>query len=196
MSSLQHLKAGIRKTILAARAGLDEKTVCEKSARIAERLSGQALYQECRHILFYLSFDNEVRTDGLIQAALAAGKTVYVPRVHAKHRCLEVVRITTLDDTAFALNKFGIREPVLEGEAPVSVLQLAVVPGLAFDARGGRVGFGAGYYDGLLREFGGAAVALAFDFQVLDHVPQEDRDVPVRAIVTENRMINCQRLPS
>lgn len=196
LPSQRNLKAAIRKTILAARAGLDAETVGENSARIMERLTGLDAYRRSRHLLVYLSFDNEVRTDALIREALAAGKTVYVPRVDARRHRLEVVRIESLDDPAFEINRFGIREPAARNPEPASVLQFAVVPGLAFDERGGRVGFGAGYFDGLLREFGGFAVAVAFEFQVLDQVPQEDGDVPVQAIVTENRTINCRRPPS
>jgi 5-formyltetrahydrofolate cyclo-ligase len=195
LSTPKQLKAAIRKRILAARTGLAGETVLGLSARIAERLAGLTAYRASRHVLFYLSFDNEVRTDEMIQAALAAGKTVYVPCVNEDERGLDIARLAGLDERMFELNRFGIREPKDRALAPVSAIDLALLPGLAFDARGGRVGFGAGYYDGLLKKFAGVTVALAFDFQVLDRVPMEERDVPVRALLTEKRTINCERLP-
>ncbi len=183
--------------MIAQRAGLDGETVAGLSGRIAERFSALEAYRECRRILFYLSFGNEVATDGLIASALAAGKAVYMPVVDGAKRSLDIVRIGDLDPASFRLNRFGIREPLLAAPEPLSEVELAVVPGLAFDALGGRLGFGAGYYDGLLKGFAGrgGTVALAYEFQVIDRVPQGPGDVPVSVIVTEKRTISCWRTP-
>jgi len=95
----------------------------------------------------------------------------------------------------FQLGSFGVREPAEEDFNFVSPdqIDLVVVPGLAFDRRGGRIGYGKGYFDRLLSRLGSQVprIALAFDFQVLGAVPQDENDIRVDAIITEKSTMNC-----
>lgn len=135
--------------------------------------------------LVYLSFSSEAPTDRLIEELLAAGKTVYCPRVAGED--LEAV----LYGEELALSDFGIREPT--GEPFLGEIDVCVVPLLAVDGDGNRLGYGKGYYDRFLRKTKAAAVGFCFDFQVLKSVPTEEWDKPMAAVVTDKRVVFCGR---
>jgi len=171
-----------------------EESIQGKSREITRKLLKLAEFKACRNILFFLSLPGEVQTDEMIQKALDLGKKVYVPLVDAKRRRLKVSEISSLD-IEFEEKRFGIREPGLSHIKVVSpeALDFVLVPGVAFDKKGGRIGYGAGYYDKFLKEVSGQAVpvGVAYDFQVLDSIPQTQFDVPVQMILTEKKSIIC-----
>lgn len=176
------------------RRELSDESVRIKSRLITEKFAALAEFQASRNILFFLSLPREVQTDEMIQMALDLGKKVYVPLVDANHQRLNISEIPGLD-IDFEEKRFGIREP---GPSHIKiaspeVLDFVLVPGVAFDRKGGRIGYGAGYYDKLLKEVSGhvVGVGVAFDFQVLDLIPQEEFDVPVQKILTEEKSIIC-----
>ena len=151
-------------------------------------------FQEADKILIYLSKDGEVGTDNLLGRAFELGKRVYVPVVDRESDELHISELPG-PDTSFRLGAFGVREPEEEDLNFVSPdqIDLVIAPGLAFDRRGGRIGYGKGYYDRLLNRLGSQVprIALAFDFQVLDTVPQDENDIQVDAIITEKSTMNC-----
>jgi 5-formyltetrahydrofolate cyclo-ligase len=139
-----------------------------------------------------MAIDKEVLTDGLLHQALTAGKEVVLPVVQAE-RQLALYAIGDVErDVAPGFR--GILEPRHQGASPVDVasLELAIVPGVAFDLQGGRLGYGAGYYDRLLSCFppGIPKVGIAFDFQVIPRLPRQSHDIALDAIVTESRVIS------
>lgn len=176
------------------REALSEESIREKSLEIARKLVGLAEFQASQNILFFLSLPSEVQTDEMIQQALSLGKKVHVPLVDAKHRRLKISEISGLD-IGFERKQFGILEPGLAHLkiVPPETLDFVLVPGLAFDRKGGRVGYGAGYYDRFLKGVRGHAVSVgvAYDFQMLDSVPQTQFDVPVQKILTEKSLFIC-----
>ena len=141
-----------------------------------------------------MSLPREVQTDEMIQKALDLGKKVFVPIVDMNHRRLDISEVPNLD-IEFEEKRFGIREPGLShlNICSPNILDLVLVPGLAFDRKGGRIGYGAGYYDKFLEEVLDhvVRVGVAFDFQVLDSIPQTAFDVPVQKILTEKNSIIC-----
>ena len=151
-------------------------------------------FQKADRVLIYLSKDEEVGTDNLLGRALELGKRVCVPVVDQETDELQVSELPG-PEIDFRIGAFGVREPTKEGLNFVSSDQvdLVIVPGLAFDRRGGRIGYGKGYYDRLLKRLGSQIprIALAFEFQVLDTVPQEENDIQVDAIITEKSTMNC-----
>lgn len=176
------------------REALGADIIREKSREITRKFLDLAEFKASRNILFFLSLPREVQTDEMIQAALDLGKKVHVPIVDTKRRQLHIAEISGLD-IEFVEKQFGIREPdsaYLKIVSP-DVLDFVLVPGLVFDRKGGRIGYGAGYYDRFLKEVPGHVVAIgvAFDFQVLDLIPQTQFDVPVRKILTEKESIIC-----
>ncbi len=187
-------KAAIRKEILEKRKSQSPDIRDARSRDIVKALLRCEDFQRAESILIYLSKDEEVRTDDLLKPAFESGKRVFVPVVDSKSGELQVSELPG-PDARFQLGPFGVREPVDEDRHFVSLdqIDLVVAPGVAFDRRGGRIGYGKGYYDRLLRRLGSNAtrVALAFDFQVLDAVPQDENDIQIDTIMTENTMVNC-----
>lgn len=187
-------KTTIRKEILEKRNSQDPKIRIAQSRSIIRTLLSRKEFQEADKILIYLSKDGEVGTDNLLGRAFELGKRVYVPVVDRESDELHISELPG-PDTSFRLGAFGVREPEEEDLNFVSPdqIDLVIAPGLAFDRRGGRIGYGKGYYDRLLNRLGSQVprIALAFDFQVLDTVPQEENDIQVDAIITEKSTMNC-----
>lgn len=180
--------------MLEKRRSLPFEEVYRLSAIVQKRFLSSAFFKQAASLALYASFSNEIMTDDIWAAAVKDDKKVYFPRVvkpthgaGAKH--LEFFMVDSLDD--LAPGTYEVREPKGHGEKiEVSEIGLAVVPGLAFDAKGGRLGFGKGYYDMALSKMNCPVVALAYDFQVLKHdLPMSGHDVRVIAIVTETRII-------
>lgn len=140
----------------------------------------------------YWSFGSELDTSRLIAEVYARGKTLVLPRVDRQRDALSLFAVSDPQADLVA-NAWGIREPRPDICLPVSAGQLdfVLVPGIAFDARGGRLGYGKGYYDKLFHECkrqGGRpfTAAGAFEVQIVDNVPMEAHDVPVGLVVTES----------
>jgi 5-formyltetrahydrofolate cyclo-ligase len=129
---------------------------------------------------------NEAETRQAIVASLPS-KRVLLPYVKGKD--LEISEICSLQDVA--PGKFKILEPKRKENAPISDVDLVIVPGVAFDGRGQRVGYGGGYYDRFLVKTRAPRVALAYENQIVASVPAEDHDQRVDKIVTEKRVITC-----
>lgn len=190
-------KATIRKEILEKRKSQDPKIRDAQSRSIMRTLVGRKEFQKADRILVYLSKDGEVCTDNLLDRAFELGKRVCVPVVDREN---DELRISELPgpEIDFRLGAFGVREPAEEdlNFVPPDQIDLVIAPGLAFDRRGGRIGYGKGYYDRLLSRLDSRVprIALAFDFQILDAVPQDESDIQVDIIITEKSTMNCPRI--
>jgi 5-formyltetrahydrofolate cyclo-ligase len=148
-------------------------------------------YMECKKLFVYVSFGSEVDTHDIIHRALADQKQVYIPRVH--HSYMEFYRIRDLE--GLEISKFGVPEPPAMEENRFrkdkypnqSGDNLMLLPGLAFDRRGNRVGYGSGYYDRYLLEYPKDyfyKIAVAYDFQILDQIESEEHDIRADGIIT------------
>jgi 5-formyltetrahydrofolate cyclo-ligase len=184
------LKKTLRKQVLAVRDRLSPEERAAKSRAIGEKLFALPEFISARAVMFFASFRSEVDTVPMIRRALTSGKRVVLPKV--KGRALEFFEITDYESDVVP-GTWGIPEPA--GSRPVDLAQIdfIVTPGAAFDERGNRLGYGAGYYDKILSSFRGTAVALAFEEQIIKEIPVDAHDIPVRKIVTEKRVITTQR---
>jgi 5-formyltetrahydrofolate cyclo-ligase len=164
----------------------------ERSRRIFQRLESLPLYREAGFILFYASFGSEVDTWGMMEDALKCGKRVALPRVEEGSGGLSALEIRDLYRDLHAGYK-GIPEPLEDGSRSVKEdhMSLIIVPGLVFDDRGYRLGYGKGYYDRFLFSLSRKvpSVGLAFDFQVVPALPVSPSDYPLDLIVTDERII-------
>lgn len=181
----------LRKRLLEERRSMPFEAVYELSLRAQKRLLSSAFFTEAGKVALYCSFQNEVLTDEVFERARALGKEVFFPRVTAsgKGGRLEFFRVGRLSE--LAPGAYEIPEPAAGAETvdPAS-FDLIVMPGVAFDEAGGRLGFGKGYYDMALEGAAGRKVALAYEFQVLkEMIPVEPHDIAVSAVVTEGRVI-------
>lgn len=188
---LRAAKLAVRRQILAARDGLSADYRAAAARTIAERLAALPTFARARTVLLTIAFRSEWDTLPLVHAALALGKIVAVPRINAAARMLDLFAIT--DPARDIVPGFhDIPEPVvLCAKVPVAAIDWVLVPGVAFDATGRRLGYGGGYYDRLLPLFAPdtARVAGAFDLQIVDRVPAAPHDLTVDAIVTEARTL-------
>jgi len=188
------MKTKIRARALKARNSLSRRAIEARSRTIARRLLALPEYRRSRTVMFYLSHGSEVSTRSMIRAALAEGRRVALPVTRARGRRLVPVLITSSDEV-FLPGEEGIPEPLLRAArtVPVREIDLVILPGLAFDDRGNRVGRGKAYYDIFLKEVpaGAARVALAFDQQVVKEIPPAVHDAQVGLVLTEKRAIRC-----
>jgi 5-formyltetrahydrofolate cyclo-ligase len=191
-TSVRDRKQYIRRSLRAVRRGLSEAERLARSRRVWERVAALACYQHARVVLGYMAFDHEVLTDGLMQRAMASGKQLVLPMVLGNRQGMALYVIEELERDV-APGYCGILEPQPRRTRAVApeTLELALIPGVAFDLRGGRLGLGAGFYDRLLSQLprGIPMVGLAFDFQVIPRLPLQPHDILLDAIVTESRVI-------
>ncbi len=182
----QHLRKQIREKL----AAMSDQTAAEKSHAACKSLVGLAEFHEAKNIMLYMPIPNEV---DCLPAALAAwqrDKRVLVPRVNFEQRHMLAVECKTMDDD-MVINR-GIREPS-DGEPwPIEDIDMIVVPAMAFDRSGNRLGRGGGFYDRFLAEPDNHAIlcGLAFDEQVVDEIFTEQHDHPVGLLVTDKDVIN------
>ena len=185
----QAAKARLREMVLARRDAMGAATRAVLSQAILEEIAGLPAYRDARAVLAYAGFGSELRTGGFLRRVLDEGKTLLLPRVNREKKLLEVYEV---GDPARDLEAgtWGIREPRPDRCAPADprTIDFVLVPGVAFDAHGGRLGYGAGFYDGLLS--GDVSphawlVAGAFGVQLVEEVPLDEHDVPVDVVVTE-----------
>jgi len=188
-------KKQLRKKILALRDGLPTEERREKSASIHRNLFSLPEFAAAQSVAFFVSFKSEVLTESMIREALALSKVVAVPTTDLTNRRLLFSRI--IDYTGdLAPGTWGILEPQPDRVRPVALeeIDLVITPGAAFDQQGQRIGYGGGFYDGLLKSFHKPSVALAYAVQMVEEVPTvSGHDEPVDIIITEERIIRCKK---
>jgi 5-formyltetrahydrofolate cyclo-ligase len=180
-------KNAIRKRILARRDALTPTEVVSLSQEVAGHFLTSVTYAAASTLVLYSSIRSEVATFEIFAAAAEVGKRVLYPRTVGT--TLEFVAIESLE--ALAASRFGICEP-RSGEAiPLAEIDLLVLPGVAFDEQGIRLGYGLGCYDRALAAVERPTlVGLAYDFQLVPSLPREPHDVPVDFVVTETRILS------
>ena len=196
--SLRDDKRALRERLVAQRDALGAEARAEASQAIARNIASLERYGSARVVLLTLPFRSE--WDALLVArhALAAGKIVVAPRVDPAARTLRPLRIVDLDRDVESGYR-GIPEPRATCAAvALQTIDWVLTPGVGFDAAGRRLGYGGGYYDRLLPLLPRAAsrVAGAFEVQLVDRVPAAPHDIGVDCIVTEQRIIDCARMPA
>jgi 5-formyltetrahydrofolate cyclo-ligase len=186
-------KEVLRRRYLELRDELTPQTVERKSREIVETVLGLPEYVGAQVVASYIAKNNEVQTQVLIKKALGAGKKVLVPVTQRKSRELLFSEIPSL--YAVSTSTFGILEPKPADRKlrHITTADVVIVPGIVWDAAGHRLGWGRGYFDGALAKVrkDALSVGLAFDLQLVEKVPREQFDLPVKMIVTESGVIRC-----
>ncbi|GAV21965.1 5-formyltetrahydrofolate cyclo-ligase [Carboxydothermus pertinax] len=187
-------KKFLRKEILNKRAGQLPEEIEEKSAKILQLLKSFRDYQQSRTVMVYLDFRGEVRTREIIKDLWAHGKRVVIPVTILSEKKLLPVYLWDFGD--LMEGTYGILEPKEEKRQVVALeeIDLILVPGVAFDLKGNRLGYGAGFYDRFLSKLrpGVKKVALAFELQIVPKIVSGPHDIPMDYIITEERLINCR----
>ena len=181
-------KDDIRKELLKKRDILTSEEVEAKSRAIFEKLVNNEAYKNAENILIYVSFFTEVKTDEIILDALSLGKNVFCPKV--TNRDLGFMKFVRIYDTSeLSEGYFGIREPEISESSEIytsSPNTLVIIPGVAFDKKGNRIGYKGGFYDRFLADHNEAyTIAIAYSFQILDEIIPEIHDIPVNEVICE-----------
>lgn len=207
-------KAEIRAIMKVKRNSLSKEQQSLFSSAIHSRLFETEAYQQVDSIFTFISMQSEVDTRNIIDKAFLDHKKVFVPRVEGKKMQFYEIH----DMSSLVISKFGVLEPDQSYTEPYTKYEkftqstiefvdksfhnkslhkkLMLLPGLAFDSKGNRIGYGAGYYDRFLEEYkehGFIKAALAYDFQILEQVETEVYDVRADLIVTPEVLIECQQ---
>lgn len=173
---------------------LSDAGIAVKSRRITDLLLSRLdPVKKASVVMGYLSFGSEVRTDSFLQEMFKSGKEIVVPAVYPDTKKIKAYPINNLDKD-LTRGHYGIREPVNRRyPAGLGKIDLVLVPGVAFDLSGNRIGYGAGYYDRFLAgaDPGLSKVSVCFECQLRESIPVDDHDIGVDFIVTEDRLIKC-----
>lgn len=190
--AIDRRKKDLRAHFRELRDGLEPADRLRADSAIAQRVLSLPEYEDAVSVLTYLSFGTEVDTHEIVKNALAAGKVVALPYCVPGSRDMRWYRVTSLD--GLVRSKFGVLEPVpreSERLEPDETPSISLVPGLTFDERGYRLGYGGGFYDTFLSKFSGVSVGLCREAQLsLGGIGTIDRyDLPVRIVITDERVL-------
>jgi len=185
-------KKELRKIIMNNLKKLSQSIYKEKSKLIHNQLLQEQAIHNANVIGVTLSEFPEVETWELIEHLWSAGKTVVVPKCEPKTRTMTFYKITSFEQLENVYMHLSEPIPHLTTKVAKEQIDCLIVPGLAYDRRGFRLGFGGGYYDRFLSDFVKPTISLAFHMQVVEKIPADDYDVPIEKIITENEIIQCK----
>ncbi|WP_077369811.1 5-formyltetrahydrofolate cyclo-ligase [Anaerosalibacter sp. Marseille-P3206] len=187
-------KKELRSVYIKRRDMISEDDVKSMSQAIANNLYDLDLYKNSNFIMSYVNFRSEVITEEIIRNSLNSGKKIGVPISITKTKELLISELKDYDNE-LELGVYNILTPKKEyiREVEPSKIDLVLVPGVAFDRQGYRIGYGGGYYDRFLNKLNDSAVtiALAFSVQLIEEVPKGEYDLPIDYILTEKGLIHC-----
>lgn len=180
-------KAALRAEIHTRLQALPRGHRTVESAQICARLAATELWQRAATVLLFAPMADEPDIWPLLSLALGAGKSVALPRYDRATKSYGAALVQHAEHD-FVSGHFGIREPATAcAPLPLNRLDLVLVPGVAFDLNGGRLGRGKGYFDALLSAIRGATCGVAFDEQIVSAVPREPHDIRLNYILTPTR---------
>ena len=186
-------QGSLRKKLLKQRELLGDLELEKLGTLISEQVIRSAWYREANviHCFSGTLSKGEVPTYRILKDIISTGKTLVMPKMTGIDGIMEHHRVRHPDD--LVSGKWGIMEPEINAPVSVDDIDLVLVPGLAADGSGNRIGFGKGYYDRFLSEIPGVkSLMLVPEAFVLEQVPVNDMDVPVKALATEKRTVVCR----
>ena len=173
-------KQELRAVIRAQKRAMTEEMIVSKSEKLGELFVASELYKNAKSIYGYLPYNQEVRTVAMLEQALKDGKRVAVPKCYG-----DEMRFIWMDDLSKVEKGYAnIPEPIADEPVADDPTALVLMPGLAFDPKGNRMGYGGGFYDKFLAaETGHPTLALCYDFQMMEHLETEAHDLPVDVVL-------------
>jgi len=188
-------KEEIRRDILKKRHSLSRDDIRNKSEQVFLHLAKTVDYRNFQNIMFYAATKSEVQTEEMIKKSMKMGKNVFIPIILSD--CINLAASEIFDfDSELEKGEKGILKPKKEYYrifTPENI-DLIIIPGVAFDLRGNRIGRGFGYYDNFLRKIPSSTkiIALAFEIQIVKRIIADKNDMPVHEIITEKRIITSE----
>lgn len=173
-------KTALRREIREKKRAMTAEEILRRSEKLGELFFATEAYQNAKTIYGYLPYNQEVHTVPMLEKALQDGKRVAVPKIYG-----DTMRFIYLEDLSkVEKSSKGIPEPVADDPVADDTTALVLMPGLAFDSAGHRIGYGGGFYDKFLAaEPNHPTLALCYDFQMLDHLETEEFDIPVDRVL-------------
>ncbi len=194
---IEKQKSSLRKRILALRRAQSLSDIEKKSGDVRRKLSTFVPFCQAETILFYLAMKDEVQTEKIIEECLQKGKRVVAPLIDWQRKEILPSEIKDLTKD-IEIGILEIPQPKNNLYSPFSPanIDMVIVPGVAFNRKGNRLGFGGGFYDRFLGKLSDRIklVALAFELQLVGNVPSQSHDIAADYIITERRIINCKKL--
>ena len=181
-------KDTLREVMRAKRRSLSSDFINTASDKIKDTILELECIKNARLVMVYLSAFKEPDTFALISALLDAEKEICVPVTNVDTFTITPSRLISLDN--LIKGAYGIYEPKEKISVPVSQIDVAFIPGIAFTSSGDRLGFGKGYYDRFLEDFKDVKIGIGYDFQITDKIPTGEHDIKMDMIVTEKRIYN------
>ena len=173
-------KKALRAAIRQQKRAMTEEQIVSKSEKLGQLLAQNELYKNAKTFYGYLPYNQEVRTVSMLEQALREGKQVAVPKCYG-----DTMKFIYMDDLSqVAPGYAGIPEPIADGPVANDPTALVLMPGMAFDPQGHRIGYGGGFYDKFLAaEPDHPTLALCYDFQMLPYLETEEYDIPVDCVL-------------
>lgn len=189
ISPRSSIKTDLRKQISVRLKTFSPELQKMDSEKICSRLEEHVFFREARSVLFFAPLPGEVDVWPLLTRTINGGKVVALPCFDVDRAAYKSRRVKNIHVEIMS-GQFGIREPAVGClEMPLADLDVVLVPGIAFDLRGNRLGRGKGFYDRLLENFRGKKIGIAFDEQVVEAVPAGNLDVRMDAVLTPTRSL-------
>lgn len=195
-------RSALRKQLRARRQNLSEIQQRQAARNLYKNLAQQPMFQRARRIAVYLANDGEISPQELMQTAMEQGRQVYVPVLAPwPHHAMVLQRVS--EQTCWEANRFGIQQPKWDTaeQAFVWSLDMLCMPLVGFDAEGGRLGMGGGFYDRMLAPLLEHSamrrpylVGLAHACQQVEHIPAQQWDVPLDLVATDTDIIYCSTI--
>ncbi len=173
-------KQELRKQIRAQKRAMTEELIVSKSKQLGILFAQSEAYKHAKSIYGYMPYNQEVRTVAMLEQALRDGKRVAIPKCYG-----DEMKFIWMEDLSQVEKSYaGIPEPIADGPVADDETALVLMPGLAFDPQGHRIGYGGGFYDKFLAaEPKHPTLALCYDFQMLPHLETEEFDIPVDHVI-------------
>ena len=173
-------KQELRKSIREQKRAMTEAQIQEKSRLLGQLFAASALYRDAKTIYGYMPYNQEVRTVPMLEQAIRDGKRVAIPKCYG-----DEMRFIFMEDLSKVEKGYaGIPEPIEDAPIADDETALVLMPGLAFDPEGHRIGYGGGFYDKFLaKEPNHPTLALCYDFQMMEKLETEEFDIPVDQVL-------------
>ncbi len=194
-ADLEQAKKALREQVKAGLAGITPADAATWSAQVCDRIIASDIFQRVAVVMLFASLPGEVDLRPVVSEIRRVGKRACFPRADWPNKRIVPAIVSDMDRDLVPRYR-GIREPGPNAAAvPLAEIGLVLVPGLAFDLAGNRLGRGAGFFDRFLAEpaMKAATCAVGFDLQIVDSVPADARDIPIQWVATPSRLVAADR---
>lgn len=194
MNNSNHNKKDLRRDLLLKRRNLDKDIIDTQSNNMAEHLCAWPHYQQAKIIMLFLSMPDEPQMTKIIEDAWLQGKIVCVPHMQKQFGMMDAAVIENLNDLVIGRFNLLVPNPITLKVMDPKLIDLIIVPGVAYDYYGNRLGMGAGYYDRFIPQAPQAIlIGAIWSSHVLEKIPHHFYDKPVHYLLNEDKIVKCDR---